>query len=125
MRSDFSCQIDEDSPRGPVLRLRGDLTARHAPGFRDAAIPLLAHGHLVLDFENLRFVDSSGLSALLLLRKRQPDAVIYLAATSAPVRSLVEKMQLHHIFALPTTVAEAQAEIERSTPSPEAETAAG
>ena len=119
MRSDFSYQIDEDSSQYPVLRLRGDLTARHAQEFREAATPLLVHGHVVLDFENLRFIDSSGLSALLLLRKREPEAVIYLAATSAPIRSLVEKMQLHHIFALPATVAEARIEMERCLATPQ------
>ncbi len=53
-----------------------------------------------LDFENVEFIDSSGVGALLGVYKRLPEneASVRLTKVKAPVQSVIELLRLHRIF---------------------------
>jgi anti-sigma B factor antagonist len=79
------------------------LDAGSAKDFKAAAAPLLVPGaKLVFDLSGLRFVDSSGLGALLSCL-RQLNAIggdLKLCGTSKPVRALFELVRMHRVFEL-------------------------
>lgn len=101
-----------------------------APEFRTALVDLIKAGHrnLVVDLGMVRFIDSSGLSALVSAlkmlktgrdrRTRSRDAEsrrpvargdVRLAAALPPVVSLLEIIRMNRVFATYRTVAEAAA----------------
>ncbi len=53
-----------------------------------------------LNFENVEFIDSSGVGALLGVYKRLPEneASVRLKKVQAPVQSVIELLRLHRIF---------------------------
>jgi len=53
-----------------------------------------------LDFEEVGFIDSSGVGALLGVYKRLPnsDGQVRLTSVQAPVQSVIELLRLHRIF---------------------------
>jgi anti-anti-sigma factor len=66
-------RIDRDVDRGaPRLRVSGELDLATAPRLEDAVGTLVEANHerLVLDLGDLRFVDSSGLRAIIVLHER-------------------------------------------------------
>ena len=82
-----------------VIRLNGSLDARSVNGFRDQISALISAGatQFVVDAAQLRYVDSSGLGALLYLRRfaRQGKGDVRIASagrellvTPRPQRSL-------------------------------------
>ena len=82
------------------------LDAGSAKDFKAAAAPLLTPGaKVVFDLSGLRFVDSSGLGALLSCL-RQLNGVggdLKLCGTSKPVRALFELVRMHRVFELCNT----------------------
>ncbi|MFJ9722869.1 STAS domain-containing protein [Streptomyces sp. NPDC101209] len=106
----FGLQVDHD-PDGAVVRVEGDLDYETHRELVDAVTPLLTTGgsardrsaHLVrLNFAGLRCVDSSGLSALLLLRRRADEAGVRLVLEERPLaleRVLVMTGTLGHLTA--------------------------
>jgi anti-sigma B factor antagonist len=91
-----------------VVVLTGDqLDASNVAEFkRDIAPVLESHSRVVFDLNQLTFVDSSGLGALLAclrqLHARGGD--LKLCGVSRPVRALFELVRMHkvfHIFAIP------------------------
>ena len=87
-----------------VLRVTGltELNASNAAAFRDQARAALQPNHtrLDLDFAQLRFLDSSGLGALLSLHKilRTQGGILKLLNPSAAVTQLIELTRLHRVF---------------------------
>jgi anti-sigma B factor antagonist len=94
-----------------VLELREDnLDASNVRAFKDAASSLMKmHDKVVLDMSDVKFVDSSGLGALLsCLRQmngRQGDFRLCNLTTS--VRALFELMRMHRVFNIQPSRAEA------------------
>jgi anti-sigma B factor antagonist len=96
-----------------VIDLREDnLDASNVREFRDAVQSLIQdRTRVVLDLAGVKFVDSSGLGALIsCLRQmngRQGD--LRLCAMSTTVRALFELMRMHRVFNIHATRAEAVA----------------
>jgi anti-sigma B factor antagonist len=94
-----------------VLALREDnLDASNVGEFKDAAVALIQdHARVVLDLANVKFIDSSGLGALISclrqLNTRRGD--FRLCEMSATVRALFELMRLHRVFNIHPTRQEA------------------
>ncbi len=87
-----------------------ELDASNAGEFkRDIAPVLQVYPHLVLDLRQLRFVDSSGLGAMLSclrqLSARSGD--LKLCGMSKQVRALFELVRMHRIFDIYNTREEA------------------
>ena len=81
----------------------GNLDATNARAFREATAELLRdHTKVVFDMSRLKFVDSSGLGALIAcLREtnaRRGD--FRLCGMSRQVRALFELMRMHRVFAI-------------------------
>jgi len=87
-----------------------ELDASNAPEFkRDIAPVLQANTKLVLDLSRLRFVDSSGLGAMLscLRQLSGRGGDLKLCSMSKQVRALFELVRMHRIFDIYGTKEEA------------------
>ena len=97
----FSISSEMDGPRA-VMRLVGDLDLSTAPRVREEIVALLDHGviELVLDLADLDFIDSSGLSVLIIalkrLRERQGD--LRLRSVPARVQRVLEASGLDRVI---------------------------
>lgn len=96
-----------------VIELREDnLDASNVREFRDAMQSLMKdHTRVVLDMSGVRFVDSSGLGALISCLRhvngRKGD--LHLCELSRTVRALFELMRMHRVFHIHEHRAEAVA----------------
>jgi len=94
-----------------VVVLPGEqLDASNAKDFkRDIAALLEPRGKVVFDLAGLRFIDSSGLGAILsCLRRLNADGGdLKLCGMSKPVRALFELVRMHKIFDIYGTKEEA------------------
>jgi anti-sigma B factor antagonist len=85
-----------------VVELRGEqLDASNVMDFkRDIAPVLEANSLVVFDLGHLRFVDSSGLGAILSCLRRLNGAggELMLCGLAKPVRALFELVRMHKIF---------------------------
>lgn len=85
-----------------VVSLPGEsLDASNASAFKRAIAPLIeAHSRGGFDLCHLRFVDSSGLGALLscLRQLNAAGGDLKLCGMSRPVRTLFELVRMHRIF---------------------------
>jgi anti-sigma B factor antagonist len=94
-----------------LVELREDaLDAARVRAFKDTFTSVVgSHNKVVLDLQGVRFVDSSGMGALIsclrLLDGRGGD--LRLASLSKPVRALLELMRMHRVFNIHETPAEA------------------
>ena len=83
----------ERTPTGPLVRLVGELDLGTAAGFANTADPLVAaEVTLTVDLTDLAFCDSTGINALVRLRKSCDRAGGQLVVTNplAPVRYVLE-----------------------------------
>ncbi|MFD8307752.1 STAS domain-containing protein [Streptomyces sp. NPDC059690] len=106
----FGLGVDH-APDGVVVRVEGELDYETHRELVGKVTPLLAPGDAArhrpaevvrLDFAGLRCVDSSGLSALLLLRRRADEAGVRLLLQARPLaleRVLVMTGTLGHLTA--------------------------
>jgi anti-sigma B factor antagonist len=94
-----------------VVVLPGEsLDASNAKEFKQGMSPLLrAQAKVVFDLEQVQFVDSSGLGALLSCLRQLTTAggELKLCGMSTPVRNLFELVRMDRIFAIFSTQAEA------------------
>ena len=85
-----------------VIRLNGSLDARSVNGLRDQISALISGGasRFVIDAAGLRFVDSTGLGALLYLRRyaRQGKGDVRIAAAGRELTELLNLSGLKTIF---------------------------
>ncbi|MFZ4624356.1 MAG: STAS domain-containing protein [Rhodoferax sp.] len=94
-----------------VIELREDnLDASNVREFKDAVQSMMhEQSRVVLDMSGVKFVDSSGLGALIsclrLLNGRKGD--FRLCAMSKSVRALFELMRMHRVFNIHDTCEEA------------------
>jgi anti-sigma B factor antagonist len=87
-----------------------ELDASNAPEFkRDIAAALQANTKLVLDLSRLRFVDSSGLGAILscLRQLTAKNGDLKLCGLSKQVRGAFELVRMHRVFDIAGTKEEA------------------
>lgn len=92
--------------------LENNLDASNVHAFRDAMQQLMKdQSRVVLDMNLMKFVDSSGLGALIACLRdansRKGD--FRLGAMSKPVRSLFELMRMHRVFSIFESVEDAVA----------------
>jgi anti-sigma B factor antagonist len=96
-----------------VIELREDnLDASNVREFRDAAASLMQERtRIVLDMSGVRFVDSSGLGALIscLRHANGSKGDFRLCEMSRTVRALFELMRMHRVFRIHDTRADAVA----------------
>jgi anti-sigma B factor antagonist len=94
-----------------VVELRGEqLDASNVADFkRDIAPVLEGNSRVVFDLSQLRFVDSSGLGAILSCLRRLNGAggELKLCGLAKPVRALFELVRMHKIFDIYATRDEA------------------
>lgn len=94
-----------------VIELREDnLDANNVREFRDAAQSLMQdHSRIVLDMAGVKFVDSSGLGALIscLRQTSARKGDLRLCEMSRTVRALFELMRMHRVFQIHATRDEA------------------
>jgi len=94
-----------------VAHLHEDaLDASNAKEFKTKVAALIAPGtKLVFDLSSLKFVDSSGLGALLscLRQLSASGGVLKLCAMVKPVRALFELVRMHRVFEIFNTEEEA------------------
>ena len=101
----------QDEHQVLVIELREDnLDASNVREFKDAVQALMHEkSRVVLDMSGVKFVDSSGLGALIsclrLLNGRKGD--FRLCAMSKSVRALFELMRMHRVFNIHDTCEEA------------------
>lgn len=77
------------------------LDGNNSPDFRKVIRPVLEESAtVVLDMQNLQFVDSSGLGALLSCMRFKQDhgGQLLISGLSKPVRTLFELMRLNRVF---------------------------
>lgn len=89
------------------------LDAGNAPEFKKLIQPHLdAKALVVVDMRALKFVDSSGLGAMLscLRIMNNKQGQLMLIEMSKPVRALFELVRMHRIFAIYNTLEEALAQ---------------
>jgi anti-sigma B factor antagonist len=90
---DLSLATDRAGARA-VVTVKGELDAYSAPSLEEEASRLLADNisELVLDLSGTRFLDSSGLRAILTAQRRLADrnGRLALRAPSEPVRRLLD-----------------------------------
>jgi anti-sigma B factor antagonist len=94
-----------------VVEYREDvLDASKVKLFKETFLSIVGqHAKVVLDLEGVRFVDSSGMGALIACL-RAIDArkgELRLTSLSGPVRALFELMRMHRVFGIHADIAEA------------------
>lgn len=97
-----------------IVRPAGDrLDIEVAAAFRAKLLSLIeeGHRHLVVDLEEVTFIDSSGLgalvSALKTLKRRTGSGDVRLARVQPPVVSLLEIIRLNRVFTSYSSVEQA------------------
>jgi anti-sigma B factor antagonist len=87
-----------------VISVEGEVDASTSTDLGDSLDQLLADGHkkLVVDLQNVKFIDSSGLGALVRVYKhaRSEASDICLASLQPPVKRVFELTRLDRVFDL-------------------------
>ncbi|MDD5033576.1 MAG: STAS domain-containing protein [Methylococcaceae bacterium] len=104
-----------------LLRFQEErLDAHNSQELKDYLVQLLENGAkaLILDLSEVRFVDSSGLGALLSGYKNAGlrDSRFALAGLQTRVQSMFELTRLHKVFETHPSVEDALASLARGTP---------
>jgi anti-sigma B factor antagonist len=85
-----------------VVTIEGDVSVPESDQFREFLMHRIESGtrDLLLDFSYVPYVDSSGISALLLLLQaaRKKGGDIRLAGINERIMSLFRQVGLHHVF---------------------------
>jgi anti-sigma B factor antagonist len=93
-----------------VTILEERLGADRAPNFKESLARLIEQGHeaFVLDFSQVKFIDSSGLGAILATSKRlgKPQGIL-VVGTSESVGSMFRLTRMDRVFPMFRTVEDA------------------
>src|SRR5450631_1842779 len=103
-------QIEQLETASVVVVPGTTLDANNANDFKAAMLPLFTeHGEVILDLSKLKFVDSSGLGAMLscLRQLSAKSGDLKLCGMSKQVRALFELVRMHRIFDIYGTKEEA------------------
>ena len=110
---DLVVQVD-DRDGWAVARASGDLDLTTAPRLRERIVQVIAGGQpqVVLDLQEVDFVDSTGLGVLvgLLKRTRSQGGDLRLVSTRTGLRKILELTALERALPLAATVEEALSE---------------
>ena len=93
----------EEQADRTVLTVTGEIDVQTSVELRTQVDDLdVSHGTLVLDLSAVGFVDSSGLGALLGIKKQQERAGgrLVLAGLSSPVRRIISITKMDRVFDL-------------------------
>jgi len=92
----------EQVERCTVVTIEGDVSVPESDQFRDFLMNRIDGGtrDLLLDFSYVPYVDSSGVSALLMLLQaaRKKGGDIRIAGINERITSLFRQVGLHHVF---------------------------
>lgn len=105
-------EFSVESENGIVtVTIKADrLDANNANIFKRAMDPVLRDAsHAIVDLSNVRFIDSSGIGALLscLRRLAEHGGSLHLAGLQRPVRATIELVHMHRVFPIYDTKQEA------------------
>ncbi len=96
-----------------VLEVAGEIDVYTAPKLREKLIELVSEGsyHLIVDLENVDFLDSTGLGVLVggLKRVRNHDGSLQLVCTQEKILKIFRITGLTKVFPIHASVAEAAA----------------
>ncbi len=95
--------IEKDAGTAIVGFAVDNLDASNVKAFKQAMEPVLSgHHRVLLDMAALKFVDSSGLGALLscLRVMNNKDSQLVLFGMAKPVRALFELVRMHRVFGI-------------------------
>ena len=110
---------DAGSPEIRIVRLNGEIDLQHSPKLRQ-----LLHAKaserapvLLLDFTEVKYIDSSGLATLVEYYKntRPFQGRLIVAGLSSRVRSIFDLVRLGEIFGVYSTIAEAEVALQLKT----------
>ena len=99
--------------RCDLVKVTGQIDSATAPQLEDRLLELVesGKGNLVIDFEDVTFLSSAGLKALLhaqiRLRKKSSHGRVVAANVPPNLKEIFELVGLHHIFDMYDSTAEA------------------
>ena len=103
----------EDHDGVAVLAVSGDLDIHAASALRDGLAPLLDGGHrrLVVDLQEVQFLDSTGLGVLVgaMKRARHGGPAVELVCTRAPTLRVLHYTGLDRVFRIHASLDDALA----------------
>jgi anti-sigma B factor antagonist len=105
--------VDDSRPPYAVLGVNGEVDVYTAPRLREKIVELVSKGHyqIVVDLENVDFLDSTGLGVLVggLKRARSHDGDLALVCMQPRILKVFEITGLTKVFSIFGTVDEALA----------------
>lgn len=92
-----------------IVRLSGEIDVANSEAVQGHLAGLVELGHLVIDLSGVTFMDSSGLSALIVAHKRTESLghSVRLVGAHGPVRRVLEVTQIDRLIAYHDDVADA------------------
>lgn len=110
---ELTLNVDTGVSGSTVIAVGGEIDVYTAPKLREKLISLVESGsyHLIVDMENVEFLDSTGLGVLVggLKRVRQHDGWIDLACSQSRILRIFRITGLSNVFDIYDTVAAAEA----------------
>lgn len=102
---EMDLQINVRKAEGvPVIELAGEVDAYTSARFRESMVELIENGavNLVINMENVDYIDSSGLGALVggLKRASEREGHILIVCSNPQVRKVFEITGLEKVFSL-------------------------
>ena len=92
------------SPSVSVVDLNGEIDVYTSPKVKDAIAELIDKGHyaLVINLENVRYIDSTGLGVLIggLKRVREHSGTVNLVCTNPQIKKIFDITGLSKIFGI-------------------------
>ena len=102
---------DSDVDGWTVVAASGEIDVAAAPVLRDRLVQLIADGttQVVVDLENVDFIDSTGLGVLVgaVRRARSSDGDVRLVCTNSRILKIFGVTGLDEVFVIAGTVADA------------------
>ncbi|HWG00809.1 MAG TPA: STAS domain-containing protein [Trebonia sp.] len=110
----FNLETAAAGADGAVLRVSGEVDVYTAPQLRDRVVKLVDDGvrHVIIDLQEVTFLDSTGLGALVgsLKRLREHDGSLKLVTTAGRITQLLRLTQLDKAFVVHESVPAAMAD---------------
>lgn len=110
---DLDVKVDKQD-RATVLTLRGEIDVYTAPRLRQAIVDLVEEGerHLIVDMDNVDFLDSTGLGVLVggLKRVKTNEGSLSIVITQDKILKIFEITGLDKVFPIKTSLDEVRIE---------------
>jgi anti-sigma B factor antagonist len=110
MEMDLQINV-RNAGEAPIIDLTGEVDAYTAARFREAMLELIENGavNLIISMENVEYIDSSGLGALVggLKRVSERNGRIVIVCNNPQIRKVFEITGLEKVFRLYSTEGEA------------------